>query len=65
VKCFSVREFHGTLWGEMTTLPGRTAIIIGTSSAIPDILGRRALPAGRIPGLGATPDFHHGLLAQL
>jgi mono/diheme cytochrome c family protein len=21
------------------------------------------LPAGRIPGLGATPDFHHGLLA--
>jgi hypothetical protein len=20
------------------------------------------LPAGRITGLGATPDFHHGLL---
>src|SRR5687768_17797427 len=26
------------------------------------ILGRRALPAGRIAGLGATRDFHHGLL---
>jgi len=22
------------------------------------------LPAGRIAGLGATPDFHHGLLGQ-
>jgi hypothetical protein len=29
---------------------------------IPDILGRHALPGGRIAGLGATPDFHHGLL---
>src|SRR3989442_15416170 len=26
------------------------------------ILGRRALPAGRLARLGATPDFHHGLL---
>jgi hypothetical protein len=30
---------------------------------IPDILTRRALPAGRIAGLGATPDFQHGLPA--
>src|SRR5436189_3586547 len=26
------------------------------------VLGRRALPAGRLARLGATPDFHHGLL---
>src|SRR6266705_4010872 len=25
------------------------------------ILSRRALPAGRLARLGATPDFHHGL----
>src|SRR6266851_5110363 len=31
-------------------------------SNIPDILGRRALPGGRIAALGATPDLHHGLL---
>jgi hypothetical protein len=31
---------------------------------LPDILGRRALPAGRLACLGATPDFHHGLLAK-
>ena len=29
------------------------------------ILPRRALPGGRITGLGATPDFHHGLLDRL
>jgi hypothetical protein len=34
-------------------------------SNIPDILGRRALPAGRLAVLGATPDFHHGLPAGL
>jgi hypothetical protein len=28
----------------------------------PGILGRRALPAGRLRALGATPVFHHGLL---
>ena len=28
-----------------------------------DILSRRALSAGRLAGLGATLDFHHGLLA--
>ena len=27
------------------------------------MLGRRALPAGRLARLGATPDVHHGLLA--
>jgi len=30
---------------------------------IPDILGRRASPSRRLARLGATPDFHHGLLA--
>jgi hypothetical protein len=35
---------------------------VAPSSNIPDILGHRALGAGRITGLGATPDFHHGLL---
>jgi hypothetical protein len=28
------------------------------------MLGRRALPAGRLARLGATPDFHHVLLAS-
>src|SRR5687767_7755534 len=28
------------------------------------MLGRRALPAGRLARLGATPDFHHGLPAD-
>src|SRR5437762_12555834 len=28
------------------------------------ILGRRALPAGRLARLGATPDLHHGLLTH-
>src|SRR3989442_5221341 len=29
---------------------------------IPDMLSRRALGAGRLAALGATLDFHHGLL---
>jgi hypothetical protein len=29
----------------------------------PDILSRRALPAGRLAALGARRDFRHGLLA--
>jgi hypothetical protein len=29
-----------------------------------DILGRRALSPGRLAGLGATLDFHHGLLTS-
>jgi hypothetical protein len=28
------------------------------------ILSRRAWPAGRLARLGATPDFHHGLLER-
>ena len=28
------------------------------------ILSRRALPTRRLARLGATPDFHHGLLAS-
>src|SRR5438128_1304742 len=33
---------------------------VAPPSNIPDILGRRALSAGRLAALGATPDFHHG-----
>src|SRR5712691_3586382 len=29
------------------------------------VLGRRALPARRLARLGATPDFHHGLLMDV
>jgi hypothetical protein len=36
---------------------------VAPPSNIPDILGRRALPGGRIARLGATRQFHHGLLA--
>src|SRR5688572_32376340 len=38
---------------------------VAPPSNTPGILGRRALPAGRIAGLGATRDLHHGLLADL
>ena len=31
---------------------------------LPGILGRRALPAGRLTRLGATPAIHHGLLGR-
>src|SRR3954463_11066671 len=37
---------------------------VAPPSNIPDILGRRALPPGRLPRLGATPDLHHGLLGE-
>src|SRR5712664_2339694 len=37
---------------------------VAPRSNTPGILGRRALPAGRLARLGATPDFHHGLLAS-
>ena len=36
---------------------------VAPPSNIPDILGRRALAAGRIAALGATMELHHGLLA--
>ena len=35
---------------------------VASRSHTPGMLGRRALPAGRLARLGATPDFHHGLL---
>src|SRR5262245_2063318 len=38
---------------------------VAPRSNTPGILGRRALPSGRLARLGATPDFHHGLLAAL
>ena len=41
---------------------GPRADCVAPPSDIPDILGRRALSAGRLAALGATPDFHHGLL---
>src|SRR5437899_3311279 len=37
---------------------------VAPRSNTPGILGRRALPAGRLARLGATPDFHHGLLTR-
>src|SRR5881396_2818240 len=37
---------------------------VAPRSNTPGILGRRALPAGRLARLGATPDFHHGLLER-
>ncbi|PYR15141.1 MAG: hypothetical protein DMF94_32835 [Acidobacteria bacterium] len=37
---------------------------VAPPSNTPGILGRRALPAGRLARLGATPDFHHRLLGQ-
>src|SRR6266849_3708488 len=37
---------------------------VAPPSNISDILGRRALPAGRLARLGATLDFHHGLLGS-
>ena len=37
---------------------------VAPPSNIPDILGRRALPDGRLAVLGATMQLHHGLLAS-
>src|SRR5207247_1590047 len=37
---------------------------VAPPSNTPGILSRRALPAGRLARLGATPDVHHGLLGQ-
>src|SRR5712691_2078330 len=38
---------------------------VAPPSNTPGILGRRALPAGRLARLGATPDFHRGLLSSI
>src|SRR6266516_4992205 len=43
---------------------GPRADCVAPPSNIPDILGRHALSAGRLAALGATPDFHHGLLVR-
>ncbi|PYQ92796.1 MAG: hypothetical protein DMF97_21150, partial [Acidobacteria bacterium] len=40
---------------------GPRAGCVAPRSHTPGMLGRRALPAGRLARLGATPDFHHGL----
>src|SRR5438093_3178481 len=37
---------------------------VAPPSNTPGILSRRALPVGRLARLGATPDFHHGLLKE-
>ena len=54
--------------GESPAAFGRRCIpadCVAPSSNIPDILGRRALSAGRLAALGATPDFHHRLLGHI
>src|SRR6266496_2977838 len=54
--------------GETPAAFGRRCIpadCVAPPSNIPDILGRRALSSGRLAALGATPDFHHGLLAHV
>src|SRR5712692_9832211 len=51
--------------GESLAAFDRRCIPVGCVAPLsntPGILGRRALPPGRLAGLGATPDFHHGLL---
>src|SRR5437870_11313654 len=53
--------------GETPAAFGRRCLpadCVAPPSNIPDILGRRALSAGRLAALGATPDFHHGLLTH-
>src|SRR5437867_11278779 len=53
--------------GETPPAFGRRCIpadCVAPPSNIPDILSRRALSAGRLAALGATADFHHGLLAD-
>src|SRR5881628_3022726 len=51
--------------GESPAAFGRRCIpadCVAPPSNIPDILGRRALSVRRLAVLGATPEFHHGLL---
>src|SRR5207249_5208500 len=55
-----------TARGETPAAFGRRCIPAGCvapRSNTPGILARRALPSGRIAALGATLDFHHGLLS--
>src|SRR5881396_465973 len=54
--------------GETPAAFGRRCIpsgCVAPRSNTPGILARRALPAGRIAALGATLDFHHGLLVWI
>jgi uncharacterized protein len=54
-----------TARGETPAAFGRRCIpadCVAPPSHIPDMLGPRALSSGRLAALGATPDFHHGLL---
>ena len=45
------------------SIPASAALgVVHDGSNTPDILTRRALPTGYITSLGATLDFHHGLL---
>src|SRR3989442_11560667 len=53
--------------GETPAAFGRRCIpsgCVAPRSNTPGILARRALPSGRIAALGATLDFHHGLLDE-
>ena len=63
----AVRALLAARGGSRAAFGGRCipAGCVAPPSNMPDILGRRALPAGRLARLGATPDFHHGLLAGL
>jgi periplasmic protein TonB len=49
-------------FGEVSPEPWRRRI--APPSNTPGILSRRALPTGRLAGLGATLAFHHGLLGD-
>jgi hypothetical protein len=51
----------------LTAFDGRCILAgcVAPPSNMLNILSRRALPARRLARLGATPDFHHGLLAKL
>src|SRR5436190_1855330 len=54
--------------GETPAAFGRRCIpadCVAPSSNIPDILGRRALSSGCLAALGATLEFHHGLLGRV
>src|SRR5207249_9113154 len=64
-RCSLKQDLKLTARGESPPAFGRRCIpadCVAPRSNIPDILGRRALSAGRLAALGATPDFHHGLL---
>ena len=63
--CGRVIEVELTARGEsLAAFDGRCipAGYVAPRSNTPGILGRRALPSGRLARLSATPDFHHGLL---